>query len=247
MGGVQVVVEQAPPARPSARPSLGAGQFRGVRAQQVVERVAAGGVFAEQAGPGELGQQRGRPGAGGRPARLAAAAAAGCRGPGAATAAGTAAPRRGQRRYDQEKTARTSVAGSPPANAASRPWFSRSSAAMSASGKCGWPAARAATMASASGSRAHTATISSAARRSASTRRAAEPPGEQLAGPRRRSSRSEGERVRAVAGDQAGQPVRGWSPRPGSPASRAAAAAPARSSRALSSTTSIRRPASRLR
>ena len=165
-----------------------------------------------------------------------------------ARAAGTAGPPAGcSVRYDQEKTARTSVVGvaaGERVQVACR--ASRSSAASAASGKPGLVAARAATIASASGSRAHRSTISSTASGSAATRSA----------PSRRASSS-----RASSARRAGPAASGCAPsaatRPGSwlrlvtrtrqPGAPGSSGRTCSASRALSSTTSIRRPASRLR
>ena len=73
--------------------------------------------------------------------------------------------------YDQEKTARTSARGSPPASSrSSRRWWSASSATSSASETSVRAAASSAAIRSASGSRAHAAARSAAAAGSRSTR-----------------------------------------------------------------------------
>ena len=72
--------------------------------------------------------------------------------------------------YDQDRTARMSVAASPASSASSLLLASRSSAASSASGCLPRPAARPTAMPSASGSLAHSSMISSAASGSAATR-----------------------------------------------------------------------------
>ena len=164
------------------------GQFGGVRAQQVVQGVPARDVLGDQVRAGQLGQQR--------PDLRRAGARRGWPPPARRCRGRDAAPSSRNSRaasalscwYDQENTARTSVAASPPSNASRPPRASRSSAASAASGNSGWVAARAATIASANGSRAQEAMMSSTASGSAATRSGAEAAGEQLAAPRRRSA-----------------------------------------------------------
>ena len=148
-------------------------------------------------------------------------------------------------RQDQENTARTSVPTSPPWKVSRAAVASRSSVASTARGKAGRVPARAAAMARASGSRAQRAMMSATAPGSAATRSA----------PRRRASRS-----RASATDSMSSVSRlapsvatsgvSWlrlvtmARHPGEPGS-SGRTCPA--SRALSSTTSTRLPASRLR
>ncbi|MGH3757428.1 hypothetical protein [Actinophytocola sp.] len=64
-------------------------------------------------------------------------------------------------RWDQEKTARTLVASSPVSRTSNSPWERRSSSASVASGRAGFMAARAATIAN--GNRAHDSMIAATA------------------------------------------------------------------------------------
>ena len=146
---------------------------------------------------------------------------------------------------DQENTARTSVARSVPPNGSRVSSAAHSSAAIAASGNPGLAAARAAAMLSASGSRAHRSMISPTASGSPATR----------ASPSRRASRSlasavvSRSRLTGQAPSAATRPARSLrlvtiTRHPGEPGS-SGRTWPA--SRALSSTTSTRLPATWLR
>ena len=160
--GVQVVVQAA--ARgggPVRRAVRGLRLLEGVGAEQVVERVPARLMLGHHVGAGQLAQRGrrlrlGHPGQAGRGGHDTSGP--GCRPSNRNIhAAGSLSCS-----YDQDSTARTSVAASPASSASSRFLVSRSSAASAASEKPGRVAARPAATPRASGSRAHSA-ISSAA------------------------------------------------------------------------------------
>ena len=230
VGGVGVVVEHAGSARLGGR-RLGSsvvGQVGGVGAEQVVQGVPAGRVLGEQVGAGQLGQQppdlgRGAAGEAGRRGG-AQMSGPGCR-PSSrnSRAAGACSAPCTTRRTPPGSC----PAGSPASNASSRGCRSCSSAARAASGKpvC-W--ARAAAIASASGSRAQAAMICVDRLGLGGDPVGAEPAGQQLVGPRPVDSRSRLERLGAVRGDQAGELVAAGDHDQTAAVRRAAAGAPAR-------------------
>ena len=119
--GVQAVVEQPVNGGTTLGRRLSVvGEAGSVRAQQVVERVTPVRVLGEEVRPGQLAEQ-GPDRLWGVPARLATAGAEtsgpGCRlsSRNSRTAGGLSV------RHDQEKTARTSVASSPPRKASRSP------------------------------------------------------------------------------------------------------------------------------
>ena len=216
----------------------------GVGAQQVVEGVPAGGVLGEQVRAGQLGQEGVRPG-GRQPGQAGrggdAMSGPGCRPSSRNSRAASAL----SARYDQENTARTSVAGSSPRKASSAAWSARSSAASSASGKRGLGG----------GARGDDGQRQRQPRaagddvvdrvRFAADPAGSEAAGEQLAGLAAVSRSS----VSGTAPSPATRPV-SWlrlvtrTRQPGEPGSSGRTWS---ASRALSSTTSMRLPASRLR
>ncbi|GAA4598805.1 hypothetical protein GCM10023194_77290 [Planotetraspora phitsanulokensis] len=216
-------------------------RFGGEGAQQVVHAVPVVPVFGDEMRADEVGQERTDTPQRQRRQAVRVMCGAGCRDSSRNSRAESGA----NVRYDQLNTARASTDRSVSLNASSVPWASRSSAASATRDVPRATAARAATIASANGSPPHRAMISATASGSAATR----------SSPSRRARASlasacgQTSSVRRRAPSKATRLCNWWrlvmiTRQPGVPGSKGRTWS---LSRALSSTTSTLRPASRLR